>query len=60
MAGMKSEKATNVFLHNFSLGKGSKEKKKKKLIKISFRYVRVAETFEILVFFPFFFPTYFE
>ena len=42
------------------LGKGSKVKKEKKTKKISFRYVRVAENFEILVFFSFFFPTYFE
>ena len=35
------------------LGKGSKVKKEKKLKKISFRYVRVAENFENLVFFLF-------
>ena len=37
-----------------------RKKGKKKLIKISFRYVRVAKIFEKLVFFSLFFPTYFE
>ena len=37
------------------LGKGSKVKKEKKLKKLSFRYVRVAENLDNLVFFsPFF------
>ena len=36
------------------------KKREKKLIKISFRYVRVAENFEKFVFFFLFSPTYFE
>ena len=43
-----------VVVVNIYKGKVHKKKRRKKLIKISFRYVRVTEKFEKFVCFPFF------
>ena len=56
-------KYSNIYEHqNYSFNNKGKvhKKREKKLIKVSFRYVCVAENFEKCVFFSSFFPTYFE